>query len=103
MPGVDRRSVLRWAAVGSLVPLVGCATPSRPDSSPPAPTPSTTSRHELLEEVTGKPFGPDGTHWPSHTPKPGRAPTSVEVDCRWDQIAEALAQVQPDELAAGGL
>jgi hypothetical protein len=106
MPGVDRRSLLGWAAIGPLIPLVGCA-PSRgangssptPTSTP--PTTSTTPRQELPEDVDGKPFGPDGTHWPNHTPKPGRARTTVEVDCRWDRIAEALAQVQPTESAAG--
>ncbi|MGB4779624.1 hypothetical protein [Microbacterium sp.] len=47
-------------------------------------------------------FGPNGTHWPAHTPWLGDENVAVtEVDCDWEAISEAIAAVTPEQAAAG--
>ncbi|MGC5225246.1 hypothetical protein ACPW96_21980 [Micromonospora sp. DT81.3] len=47
-------------------------------------------------------FGPNGTHWPAHTPWiTDKAPTVVDVTCDWASIARALTAVTAAQAAAG--
>ncbi len=47
-------------------------------------------------------YGPNGTHWPAHTPWIGdAAPKVVEVACDWTSIGRAIAAVTAAEAAAG--
>lgn len=45
-------------------------------------------------------YGPDGTHWPSDTPKTGHAHV-IDVACSWAAIQSALASVSSAQAAAG--
>lgn len=45
-------------------------------------------------------FGPNGTHWPSDTPRTGHA-NVVDVACNWSAIATAIGNVSPSQAAAG--
>ncbi|MBB6391205.1 hypothetical protein [Microbacterium thalassium] len=47
-------------------------------------------------------FGPNGTHWPAHTPWIGLvAPNVLEVDCTWPAIAAAIRSVSDEQAAEG--
>ncbi len=47
-------------------------------------------------------FGPNGTHWPAHTPWIGAvAPYTVDVDCTWAAIGAAIRAVTAEQAAAG--
>lgn len=40
-------------------------------------------------------FGPDGSHWPSRTPRPTDAfEKTIECDCNWTAIANAVASLR---------
>lgn len=40
-------------------------------------------------------FGPDGSHWPSRTPRPTDAfDKTIECDCNWTAIANAVASLR---------
>ena len=45
--------------------------------------------------VTSTRFGPDGSHWPSRTPRPTDVfDRTVEVDCSWTAIANAITSLR---------
>ncbi len=47
-------------------------------------------------------FGPNGTHWPSNTPKPGAAiPNVLEVDCTWAAIKAAITAATDAQVEEG--
>lgn len=48
-------------------------------------------------------YGPNGTHWPANTPKPGSAAISkvVDVACTWAAIGEAISAATPAEIESG--
>lgn len=47
-------------------------------------------------------FGPNGTHWPAHTPWIGAvAPHTIDVDCTWAAIGAAIRAVTAEQAAAG--
>ncbi|MEV4687278.1 hypothetical protein [Microbacterium sp. LWH3-1.2] len=47
-------------------------------------------------------FGPNGTHWPAHTPWIGAAAAhTVDVDCTWAAIGAAIRAVTAEQAAAG--
>ena len=47
-------------------------------------------------------FGPNGTHWPAHTPWIGAAAAhTVDVDCTWAAIAAAIQAVTTEQAGAG--
>lgn len=47
-------------------------------------------------------FGPNGTHWPSDTPRTGHA-NVVDVSCSWAAIGSAISAVSAGQAAAGTL
>ncbi len=105
MAQVARRPLLRWIAAGSALALTGCTPeprrPSATGSGTATPTQPMTATPELPAEVEGVPFGPDGSHWPKHTPRPAQDLPSVEVECRWDGIRAAISAVTPEQAAQG--
>ena len=47
-------------------------------------------------------YGPNGTHWPATTPRPGDAGVrAVDVDCSWAAIASAISGASDADVAAG--
>lgn len=106
---VTRRGFLGIAVVAMPGLLAACA-PEAPRTATPAPKPtpattaatpsappSATSRPETLRS-----FGPNGTHWPAHTPWIGdTAATVIDTACDWTAIAAALSRITPEMAAAG--
>lgn len=87
--------------------LASCAPPGRTDPTPantpalataaPTAAPASGPRPEVVAS-----FGPNGTHWPAHTPWIGDDTIAVvEVDCTWEAIADALTAVTTAQAAAG--
>ena len=65
------------------------------------PTPTPTMPAAAPGASTGA-FGPDGSHWPANTPKPGEPfGTVVDVACDWAAIGKAIASVSDAQVAAG--
>ena len=45
--------------------------------------------------LTSNRFGPDGSHWPSRTPRPTDVfDKTIECDCNWTAIANAIASLR---------
>ncbi|MGC5225247.1 hypothetical protein ACPW96_21985 [Micromonospora sp. DT81.3] len=77
------------------------ASPSPPSSTPASSTPETPPRASARPELS-RSYGPNGTHWPGHTPWIGDAEiVIVEVSCAWAAIGDALAAVTAEQAAAG--
>lgn len=76
--------LVRALLLCALLPVLGCATPTRVAS-----------------------FGPNGTHWPELLPTPfmydPSVPHIVDVDCTWTAIRNALVAVTPEMANAGVL
>lgn len=101
-PILSRRFLLRSAA---LVPLVaaGCASRGSSDVAPADTMNALTSTDGIpgqLPDAKGA-FGPDGSHWPSNTIRPGGGRSTIDVECTWEAIRSALAAVTADQAAAG--
>lgn len=84
------------------------SSPSAPATSAPAPAPvSTSAAGAAGTATTATParvasYGPNGTHWPAHTPWIGdRSVRTVDVACDWTQIQRAISAVTPAQAAAG--
>lgn len=97
---LNRRDFLGLTLLAVPVLLASCAAPqpepSRRSASPTAPPPG--ARPEVQRS-----YGPNGTHWPAHTPWINDDTVEVvEVACDWAAIGEALAAVTAEQ-AAGGL
>lgn len=100
---VSRRTLMRWSALVPLASLAGCTAGTGTSTSDvPSPAwPSAGTQATLPEGIGDRPLGPDGTHWPDDTPRPSSELPTIEVDCRWDGIAAALARVDAAQAAAG--
>lgn len=77
------------------------ATASTPSSSAAAPTGAPAAIVGNARPAVVRSFGPNGTHWPAHTPWIKDAVTTVEVDCTWAAIRTALLAVTASQAAAG--
>lgn len=75
-------------------------TPSpTPTASAPGAGPATSARPE-----TARSFGPNSTHYPEDLPWLGeRAGTELVAECDWDDIAQKIAGLSPDDVAAGAV
>ncbi|HYJ51317.1 MAG TPA: hypothetical protein VEX12_15485 [Microbacterium sp.] len=104
----SRRGFLGLTLLTVPVVLASCAAPdAAPSATSPAepsapsptetPAPTGSARPEVVRS-----YGPNGTHWPAHTPWIGDTATAVvEVPCDWAAIGAALAAVTPAQAAAG--
>lgn len=84
--------------------VASCAPDDRPDPGPASPStsadvdggtvgPAAATAPPQIPD-SGDVFGPTGMHWPSRTPRPYDAfDASVECECSWDAIAEAITAV----------
>ena len=106
---VTRRGFLGLAAVAMQGLLVACTAPSEPPVATPQPTSPTASPGVVVPPSPGarpetvRAFGPNGTHWPAHTPWIGETQATVlDTECDWEAIASALKGITP-EMAAGGV
>ncbi|GAA2979887.1 hypothetical protein JOD63_002865 [Microbacterium terrae] len=106
MAELDRRAALLLLGALPAGVLLGCA----PDAAPaaratPRPTPKTTTLATSGAGPTGAlaaaSYGPNGTHWPSRTPRATDTfDVVVEADCTWAAISKAIAYV--DERSRDG-
>ncbi|WP_297083017.1 hypothetical protein [uncultured Demequina sp.] len=109
---VDRRTLLR----GSLtVAAAGVLASCRPEADPtpvttPSPerTPAPAHTEEASRSATSErptlasSYGPNGTHYPDALTWPGEvAPTELTADCDWAEIADILASLTAEQVAAG--
>ncbi len=105
MPPLARRTLIQAIAGGAVLTVAGCTqerpSPTADSSRTPSASPASAEEMELPADVEGVPFGPDGTHWPKHTPRPDRSLPSVQVACDWDSIRTAIAAVTPGQAANG--
>ncbi|QKJ20276.1 hypothetical protein [Microbacterium hominis] len=111
---LSRRAFVRLAlATAPAAALAACAAEPTAQSAP-SPTASTPTPTSTSTPTIGSPaalsarpavirsFGPNGTHWPSHTPWVGETiPKVVEVACSWSAIATAIKAVTSSQAAAG--
>ncbi|MEZ3159184.1 hypothetical protein AB1K54_01415 [Microbacterium sp. BWT-B31] len=106
----SRRAFLGLLTAAPVAALAACAAdrPPLPHAVPAtaAPTPGTATTGvptaASARPVVVPSFGPNGTHWPEHTPWLGEAVAHIiEVGCTWPAIATALARVTPAQAAAG--
>ena len=104
----SRRGFLGLTLLAVPVVLASCAAPdAAPSATSPAepsapsptetPAPTGSARPEVVRS-----YGPNGTHWPAHTPWIGDTATAVvEVPCDWAAIGAAIAAVTPAQAATG--
>lgn len=67
------------------------------------PLSPTAARGYTLSAIPSAPvrsYGPNGTHWPAHTPRTGHAVT-LRVACNWAAIRSAIASVTAAQAARG--
>ena len=110
----SRRSFVRLLAVAAPAAATAMCAPTQKSGAPTA-TASVPSSSATAAAPTAAPaaivgaarpavvrsFGPNGTHWPAHTPWIGDAVTTVEVACTWAAIRTALLAVTASKAAAG--
>ncbi|WP_164863477.1 hypothetical protein [Agromyces sp. LHK192] len=129
MSEINRRSVIIGAAGAAAAVIVGVgatagisaiaegnrARPSRtpgpatePESTLSSPTAAADAAVDGSAESTAAAvstrvpsYGPNGTHWPAHTPRVGTAAVVVDVDCTWKAIGAAIAAAKPADVARG--
>lgn len=81
----------------TLSPTATASPPAAPALAP-APAALTTGPRPALVRS----FGPNGTHWPSHTPWLGdSAVKTIQVDCSWTAIRTAILSITPAMASAG--
>lgn len=83
------------ATIADLREQLAATTPPIPE--PPDPEPPTPPTPPLSAV-----FGPDGSHWPDHTPRSGHAHV-IDVTCSWTAIRDALRAVTDTQAAEGVL
>jgi len=104
---ISRRTLLTGAAMLAPVALGQAAyvdpiAPKfwRPDTT--VATAATASAAGAVSSTTIRSFGPNGTHWPTHTPKFGaKFQTVIDVACDWTAIGRAIASVTDTQINAG--
>ncbi|UOE44325.1 hypothetical protein [Agromyces larvae] len=123
MSEISRRSVIVGAAAAAATVVVGVgaavgigaladggADTGAKRSAPPTPEPAEPAPlADAVDAVdaSGAParvpsFGPNGTHWPAHTPVPGGPGVrTVDVDCTWKAIGAAIAAATDADIAQG--
>ena len=111
----SRRSFVRLIAVAapaaatamcapaetSVKPTATASVPSSSASATAAPTAAPAAIVGTARPAVVRSFGPNGTHWPAHTPWIKDAVTTVEVACTWAAIRTALLAVTASQAAAG--
>lgn len=81
MSDISRRS---FVGLLSVIPLVAASTIAVPQAASAATS--------TLYSTT---FGPDGSHWPSRTPRPTDTfVKTIECDCTWSAIASAITSLK---------
>ena len=108
---ISRRSFVRLLAVAAPAAATAMCAPAQTAASPSAtasvpsassvPTAAPAAIVGTVRPTVIRSFGPNGTHWPAHTPWIGDAVTTVEVDCTWAAIRTALLAVTASKAAAG--
>ena len=82
--------------------LLGCTASPAPAAASVSPTPTVTGSPAAAGIRAGAPtgalataeFGPNGTHWPSRTPRANeRFDLVVESECNWAAIGKAISYV----------
>lgn len=91
---LSRRSFVRFLAAAPIAAatLQVAAAPTSVFAAP---------RVSTARPTVVRSFGPNGTHWPAHTPWIHDAVATIEVACSWDAIRSALLAVTASQAAAG--
>ncbi|KJL40331.1 hypothetical protein [Microbacterium trichothecenolyticum] len=99
----SRRAVVSLLLAAPAAALLGCtATAADANATVRAATSTPTGATASLGSPAGLPqgplanagFGPNGSHWPSRTPRPSdRFDLVVEAECNWGAIGKAIAYV----------
>lgn len=103
MAELSRRALVSLLAAAPAAVLLGCAAPG-PAAATSASKPSPTATGSIASlgrstavprgALAGAAFGPNGSHWPSRTPRPAeKFDLVVEADCTWAAIAKAITYV----------
>ena len=117
MGEISRRTAITAAAVAA-APIVAAAgrgledwfdwfpffrdEPAEPSSQDATQQPSEPSAQALSATGPVRSYGPNGTHWPATTPRPGDPGVRViDVDCSWGAIAGAISGASDADVAAG--
>jgi len=97
----SRRAVIALMVATPAAVLLGCAASVRPVVAS-SPTPTTTGATASVGvaaalptgALAGAEFGPNGSHWPTRTPKPSdKFDLVIEADCNWAAIGKAITYV----------
>ncbi|SFR72264.1 hypothetical protein SAMN05428970_1333 [Agromyces sp. CF514] len=100
---ISRRTLLTGAAMLAPSALAASAYVDpllpvfwRPSTAQPAAV------EGAVSATTVRSFGPNGTHWPTHTPKFGaKFQTVIDVACDWTAIGRAIASVTDAQIVSG--
>ncbi len=104
MTDISRRAAMSLILLAPVAVVAACAPEDAPDPGPASPSvasggdpgavaPAAASTPPQIPDA-GDLFGPTGQHWPTRTPRPYDAfDASVECECSWEAIAEAIAAV----------
>ncbi|MFK4807842.1 hypothetical protein ACI3KX_18430 [Microbacterium sp. ZW CA_36] len=109
---LSRRSFVRLLAVAAPAAATAMCAPAQTAASPSAtasvpsassvPTAAPAAIVGTARPAVVRSFGPNGTHWPAHTPWiKDTVTTTVEVACTWAAIRTALLAVTASKAAAG--
>ena len=117
MGEISRRTAITAAAV-AVAPIVAAAgrgledwfdwfpffgdEPAGPSSQDATQPTAESSTHALSATEAVRSYGPNGTHWPASTPRPGDSGVRVvDVGCSWGAIASAISGASDADVAGG--